>query len=281
MSDSIALPGNPGICLHRDWTESQRTCSTHLSKSGQRDPFPEKVLPSLQWESITPSHCILFELLLGKLFFCWTTKNPGWLHVYSFANHSAILNPIYPLRLTQMMDLATNHSLPMRARTHTYTPLFPLLKSDVNFNRPNQLWCNFFSNYPLRSSSSHLVHINLSLPVTAKLSPISFAWTLALLSPSFTPVSWWGQEFSLILFSSLISLQMHLAAISSLLPGTLPEVGTSALRSHKPIWNLSSLRFPLPGSQSPETPFPGPAIAFIHKAFPSNCQHCRDQEHLI
>lgn len=122
MSASIALPENSGICLHIcSLTEqSQRTCSTPLSKSGQCDPFPEKMLPSLQWESITPSHCILFELLLGKLFFCWTTKNAAWLHVYSFANHSAILNTIYPLSLTQMMDLATNYSLSMSAHTRTY-----------------------------------------------------------------------------------------------------------------------------------------------------------------
>lgn len=60
---------------------------------------------------------------------------------------------------------------------------------------------------------------------------------------------------------------MQYAAIPSLLPGTLPEVGTSALRYHKPIWNLRSLGFHLPGSQSPETPSPGPAIAFIHIAF--------------
>lgn len=53
-------------------------------------------------------------------------------------------------------------------------------------------------------------------------------------------------------------------------PIPLPEKwGPSALRSHKPIWNLSSSGFLLPGSQSPETPSPGPIVTFIHVAFSS------------
>ena len=118
------------VCVSQglNW-ESEFSLSVHLSKSGQPDPLPGKVLPSLQWESITPSHCIVLELLLGKLFFGFTIKSPGWLHVYSSPNHFAILNPMYPLRVDQMMNLAINFSLPW---AHTHTPLHSYVL--------NQMW---------------------------------------------------------------------------------------------------------------------------------------------
>lgn len=56
----------------------------HLSKSGQHDPFPEKVFSSLQWELVPPS----FEL---PLHFVWTSLRKLILSLYWKKNHWLII----------------------------------------------------------------------------------------------------------------------------------------------------------------------------------------------